>query len=110
MAFFYRSAGACPPRSQHGEGLSLALREGAAFFYRSAGACPPRSQHGEGLSLALREGAAFFYRSAGACPPRSQHGEGQVFPPPYVKGQRFFTVAGTCHRDVERFMKHPQLG
>ena len=28
---------------QHGEGQALALREGAAFFYRSAGACPPRS-------------------------------------------------------------------
>ena len=23
-------------------------------FYRSAGACPPRSQHGEGQALALR--------------------------------------------------------
>ena len=30
-------------------------------------------------------------------------------PSPYVKGQRFFTVAGACHRDVERIMKHPQL-
>ena len=27
---------------------------------------------------------------------------------PYVKGRRFFTVAGACHRDVERIMKHPQ--
>ena len=28
----YRSAGACPPRSQHGEGQALALRQGTAFF------------------------------------------------------------------------------
>ena len=34
-------------------------------FNRSAGACPPRSLHGEGQALALREGAAFFYPSAG---------------------------------------------
>ena len=49
--------------------------EGEAFFFRSAGACPPRSLEcadaGEGLSLALREGKAFFFRGAGACPPRS---------------------------------------
>ena len=30
-AFFYRSAGACPPRWLKNR-----------FFYRSAGACPPR--------------------------------------------------------------------
>ena len=47
-------------------------------FYRSAGACPPRSQHSEGQALALREEEAFFNRSAGACPPRSQHSEGQA--------------------------------
>ena len=29
-------------RANDGEGQALALREGAAFFYRSAGACPPR--------------------------------------------------------------------
>ena len=77
----------------------------------------PRSQHGEGQALALREGAAFFYRSAGACPPRSQHGEGNPLacacgmrgPSPYVKWDVFSLQRGGCHRDVERFMKHPQL-
>ena len=31
------------PRSRHGEGQALALRDGEAFFQRSAGACPPRT-------------------------------------------------------------------
>ena len=30
-------------------------------------------------------------------------------PSPYVKGRRFFAVAGACPRDVERIMKRPQL-
>ena len=82
--------------------------EGDCFFFRSAGACPPRSLHGEGHPLACAcgirgpspygEGDCFFYRSAGACPPRSLHGEGNPLacacgirgPAPYVKGKRFF--------------------
>ena len=48
--------------------------------YRSAGACPPRSLPGEGQALALREGEAFFSPQRRA-----------------------------CHRDIERFMKHPQI-
>ena len=39
------------PMRKHGEGQALALRKGAAFFHRSAGACPPRSLHGEGNPL-----------------------------------------------------------
>ena len=69
-------------------------------FYRSAGACPPRvsgrPQHGEGQALALRGRGPFSpkkpsrYRSAGplGCHTRIRAG----FP-----------------RDVERYMKHPQL-
>ena len=38
----YRSAGACPPRSQHGEGQALALRYSVRF------------QHGAGQARALR--------------------------------------------------------
>ena len=30
-------------------------------------------------------------------------------PSPYVKERRFFIVAGTCHRDIGRFRKHPQI-
>ena len=42
---FYRSAGACPPRSLHGEGQNLALREGEA-------SCAPQqyASRPEGLS------------------------------------------------------------
>ena len=62
VAFFYRSAGACPPRW---------LKR--CYFHRSAGACPPRSLEranaGEGQALALRWRGVFF-RSAGACPQR----------------------------------------
>ena len=69
--FFYRSAGACPPRAldcvNDGEGNSQArvawrgtgprpTGRGVAFFYRSAGACPPRAlecaDDGEGNSQA----------------------------------------------------------
>ena len=58
-----------------------------AFFYRSAGACPPRAldsscaSDGEGNPLGCAcgirgpspygAGGGVFYRSAGACPPRS---------------------------------------
>ena len=97
-------------------------------FYRSAGACPPRSLHGEGNPLACADGMRgpspyvkgrhFSHRSAGACPPRSLHGAGNPLasacgirgPKPYVKGRRFFhRSAGAYHRDVERDMKAPQL-
>ena len=44
MAPLARSAGACPPRSLHGEGQALALRCQGRSYYRSAGACPPRSR------------------------------------------------------------------
>ena len=40
------------------------------FFFRSAGACPPRSVHGEGQALALREEAAFFSPQRGSLSPR----------------------------------------
>ena len=30
-------------------------------------------------------------------------------PSPYVKGRRFFTVAGACHCYGEQIMKHPQV-
>ena len=62
------------PDDWHGEGQARALREGETFFFRSAGACPPRSfdpnekcpqprghgrlllrpAHGEGQARALR--------------------------------------------------------
>ena len=42
MAPLARSAGACPPRTLHGEGQALALRCQGRSYYRSAGACPSR--------------------------------------------------------------------
>ena len=106
--------------------------------YRSAGACPPRAsgrpQHGEGQALALRGRGRFStknpsrYRIAGAVPASFRwtsawRGTG---PRPTRKGGRFSTknpsryrIAGSlgCHtriregfpRDVEQFMKHPDL-
>ena len=37
-------------------------------IYRSAGACPPQSWHGEGQALALRCGVAFFVVARGPVP------------------------------------------
>ena len=53
------------------EGPSPTMK-GKRYFYRSAGACPPRSvecaDDGEGQALALREGEAFFSPQRGAVP------------------------------------------
>ena len=99
--FFYRSAGACPPRAlsctgaRRGTGPCPTVRE-RRFFPRSAGACPPRSlsctraRRGTGPRPTVT-GRRFFYRSAGACPPRSlsctraRRGTG---PRPTVTGRR----------------------
>ena len=69
------------------------------------------------------EGVPFFHRSAGAlgCHTRIRAGfprdrwsartlsRDRFSQRPTVRGCRFFTGAGACHRDVERFMKHPLL-
>ena len=84
--------------------------EGGDVFYRSAGACPPRSlecaDDGEGQALALRwKKETLTYRSAGAlgCHTRSREGfhrerpvdrsMARDRPSPYGEGVTFFIVA-----------------
>ena len=80
-----------------GEGQALALREGTAFFHRSAGACPPRSLHGEGLNdgegqaLALRRRGPFFTVARGPVP--RERSRARDRPSRYVKGSVFFAEA-----------------
>ena len=105
-AFFYRSAGACPPRSFR------------FSIHRSAGACPPRSFSFIPFTVArgpvprdlssrhsmardrpspYGEGRRFFYRSAGACPPRS------------LVAPIFLKVCKTLMSIEKRHLKNPKV-
>ena len=74
--YFYRSAGACPPRALdhaddgEAQGFPPPYDEGGAFCRDPVGA-PPSDER-----------QALFFRSAGACPPRAleraDDGEGQA--------------------------------
>ena len=92
--FTYRSAGACPPRTLHGEGHPHACAcgmardrpspygEGTAHRAPLCSLCSPDHKR---VRIAWQYARAsddlalqrlFTYRSAGACPPRTLHGEG----------------------------------
>ena len=77
--------------------------EKGPIFYRSAGACPPRTfsrpQHGEGQALALRRRDPFFTVARGPVPCErwSAQTMARDRPSPYVKGRRFFTGRHRAH-------------
>ena len=94
--YFFRSAGACPPRSLHGEGQApRPTGQPALPPHRSAGACPPRSldcaRHGEGNPL----GCACGIRGPSYDERRLSAAAAPVVAPPYCIETRRSLLRGT---------------